>query len=86
MEKGEKLAERARFYLNRVSSEHAGTPWSLLAKRELKEPLGWRWQEIHTGANQPRPRRITGTRPRPPRDDQRRVLKKPKLGRPVPKL
>ena len=82
----EKLVERARFYLNRVGSEHAGTPWSLLAQRELKEPLGWRWQEIRTGVNQPRPTRIAGVRPRPPRDDRRRVLKRPKPKRPVPKL
>ena len=38
-------AEQATVYLTRVTEEHAGTPWALLAQRELKQPLGWQWKE-----------------------------------------
>jgi hypothetical protein len=40
-----KEAERAREYLDRVVNEHPGTPWALLASRELETPLGWVWEE-----------------------------------------
>jgi len=41
----EKLAKQAREYLERVRTQHAGTPWGLLAEAELKEPIGWKWSE-----------------------------------------
>jgi hypothetical protein len=41
----EKMAKQAREYLNRVVQQHSGTPWALLAERELKEPIGWKWGE-----------------------------------------
>ncbi|HVA45562.1 MAG TPA: vWA domain-containing protein [Pirellulales bacterium] len=41
----EKMAKQAREYLERVRQQHAGTPWALLAERELKEPIGWKWGE-----------------------------------------
>ncbi len=41
----EKLAKKATDYLNRVLLEHEGTPWAMLAQRELETPLGWRWDE-----------------------------------------
>ena len=50
----QKLAEKARFYLQRVVDEHPGTPWALIAERELATPLGWQWQEMYTGVNAPR--------------------------------
>jgi len=31
--------------LKRVVSEHPNTPWALLAQRELKDPLGFKWVE-----------------------------------------
>ena len=43
-----KLAERAKMYLTRVVSEHPGTPWAMLAKRELDDPLGWTWKDSYT--------------------------------------
>ncbi|MEX2025982.1 MAG: vWA domain-containing protein, partial [Pirellulaceae bacterium] len=49
-----KLAERAKMYLNRVVQEHPGTPWALLAERELKDPLGWKWKQEFTDLNPPR--------------------------------
>ncbi|MFK8113652.1 MAG: vWA domain-containing protein [Rubripirellula sp.] len=80
-------AERARGLLNTVVSEHSGTPWALLAKEELKVPIGWSWKEEYTDLNPPK--RNNGgnnnNNPRPPQDDKKKMLKKaPK--RPVPKL
>ncbi|MDP7274173.1 MAG: vWA domain-containing protein [Planctomycetaceae bacterium] len=40
-----KLHKKAREYLNRVVDQHAGTPWALLAERELSTPMGWVWVE-----------------------------------------
>ncbi|MEZ6044806.1 MAG: vWA domain-containing protein [Planctomycetaceae bacterium] len=40
-----KYTEQARFYLERVITEHPDTPWALLAAKELETPLGWRWQD-----------------------------------------
>lgn len=42
-----KAADSAKKYLNRVIAEHPGTPWELLAKRELSSDLGWSWQEFY---------------------------------------
>ena len=33
--------------LKRVVAEHPNTPWALLAQRELKDPLGFKWTETH---------------------------------------
>ena len=41
----EKLADKAKLYLQRVLDDHANTPWAKLAERELRNPLGWRWKE-----------------------------------------
>jgi hypothetical protein len=40
-----RMHDKALEYLNRVVSEHPGTPWAYLAKVELSEPLGWKWKE-----------------------------------------
>jgi hypothetical protein len=42
-----KAAEEAEKYLKRVINEHPNTPWFELARHELKQPLGWGWQEGH---------------------------------------
>ena len=80
-------AEKARELLNGVIEDHQGTPWALLAKKELEVPIGWKWEEKFTDLT-PRPQRRGGNNnnnPRPPRDDKKNMLKKaPK--RPVPKL
>jgi len=44
----EKTADKAHELLNRVRAEHADTPWAYLADRELRTPLGWRWDEDYT--------------------------------------
>jgi hypothetical protein len=44
----EKLGQQAVTLLKQVVSEHRGTPWAVLAEKELQTPLGWRWEEIYT--------------------------------------
>ena len=43
-----KLLEKATMYLQRVVDDHPGTPWAMLAERELKTPIGWEWAEEYT--------------------------------------
>ncbi len=50
-----KLLAKARKYLERVTQEHEGTPWAMLATRELETPLGWKWSQEY---NAPRRRNI----------------------------
>ena len=77
----EKYADQAREYLRKVIEDHPGTPWAFLAKRELGQPLGYAWDEIHTGINDPPKPRPPGNNNRPmPRDDKPRSL-----GPPMPK-
>ena len=77
----EKYADQAREYLRKVVEDHPGTPWAFLAKRELDQPLGYAWDEIHTGINDPPKPRPPGNNNRPmPRDDKPRSL-----GPPMPK-
>ena len=40
-----KIAEKSKKYLQRVVDEHTGTPWAMLAERELRLDMGWTWQE-----------------------------------------
>ena len=39
-------AQEAQDLLQRVVKDHPGTPWGLLAKRELQHPFGFRWEEV----------------------------------------
>lgn len=40
-------AKEAEALLRRVVEEHPSTPWALLAERELKNPLGFKWVETY---------------------------------------
>lgn len=82
----EKAAEKAEFYLNRVVDEHAGTPWALLAKQELREPMGWQWTEASTLQPQQPRRPRNNNNPPPPRDDKKRTIPKKKERRDPPKI
>ncbi|HYO26219.1 MAG TPA: VWA domain-containing protein, partial [Lacipirellulaceae bacterium] len=72
----ERRAEEATNSLRRVASDHPGTPWAMLAERELSTPLGWRWDEAFSylppredggnGGNRP-PRRNPPAPEGPPR-------------------
>jgi hypothetical protein len=46
--------KEAEVLLHRVTEEHPATPWAILAQRELKDPLGFKWIETYV---QPRRRR-----------------------------
>ncbi len=85
----EKEAKQAIELLKGVVEKHKGTPWSLLAERELAHPLGWEWTESFTDlAPKPKP----GTPPRttpPPRpavDDKAKMLVPPAPKRPITKI
>jgi hypothetical protein len=39
------VAEQAAVLLKRVVADHPGTPWALMAQRELKDPMGFKWVE-----------------------------------------
>jgi hypothetical protein len=54
-DKAAAVAEEAKALLQRVTKDHPGTPWALLAQRELKDPFGFRWVETHVPPP-PRPR------------------------------
>lgn len=82
-----KMAERAKMYLTRVVKEHPGTPWALLAERELKDPLGWNWKEEFTDLNPPRNTvAAVNNAPAAAANDQKAMLTKPPPKRPPPKL
>ena len=83
----EKEGAQAVELLESVAKQHQGTPWGLLAKKELDNPIGWKWVEDTTDLNPPaannRPNNNNVTLPR---DDQARMLKPPPPRRPLPKL
>ena len=82
-----KLLEKATMYLQRVVDEHPGTPWAMLAERELAVPIGWKWVERYTQPPMPRePRQANNNN-----NNQRRVPKPrenqmPKQQRKPPRL
>ena len=81
-----KLGERAKMYLNRVLKDHPGTPWALLAEKELKDPVGWVWVDSFTDLT-PRKMGPAGNgNPAPAANDAKMMLKKPPPSRPPPKL
>ncbi len=82
-----KLLNKAKSYLNRVIEEHPGTPWALMAQRELATPIGWKWKQAYTAPPQPRPQRQgnnNNNRPRPVPQPRENAM--PKVKRPPPKL
>ncbi|MEZ6093192.1 MAG: vWA domain-containing protein [Pirellulaceae bacterium] len=83
----ESMAEQAKFYLKRVVTEHPGTPWAMLAQRELNRPIGWRWQEDFTEPPRPPEQRPNNNNnngiARVPQPMQNAM---PKPTRPPPKL
>jgi hypothetical protein len=46
-EKAAAAGREANALLRRVIEEHPATPWALLAQRELKDPLGFKWVETY---------------------------------------
>jgi hypothetical protein len=71
------MGGQARELLGRVVKEHAGTPWALLAQKELETPLGWEWTEAHTGVQQERMGAGNGNANPAPADALNRMKKPP---------
>lgn len=61
-----KTGEKGVTLLKKVIHDHPGTPWELIAGRELMQPLGWRWSETFIEIPPERDPGNNGT-PRPPR-------------------
>jgi hypothetical protein len=78
------LAAQAKAHLERVVAEHPGTPWALIAADELATPLGYAWEEAHTGVAA-RMAAAAGDG-RPVDDAMRRRLAPPKSPRPLKNL
>jgi hypothetical protein len=87
--KYEKDAEQARTLFRQVMEQHQGTPWALIAERELGRPIGWSWKEAYTDLNPPPPAPPANNPPPPPpaaaQDDQARMIARPPM-RGMPKL
>ena len=80
------MAEKARFYLQRVVDEHPGTPWALLAERELATPVGWAWVERYTPPP-PQPNMQNNNNNNPvPNVPQPSPLQQPRPTRPPPRI
>ncbi len=75
-------AKKAREYLERCVEQYRGTPWAVLAERELQQPLGFRWEETFTPP--PAARRARPNRPNRNRPNQNRPENRPRP-KPVPK-
>ena len=84
----EKEAKLAQELLTGVIEKHKGTPWALLAQRELDHKMGWEWTESFTDlAPPPRMNNAPANNtPTPAQDEQARMLKPPAPKRPVTKI
>lgn len=65
-DKAAEAAAEATALLEGVLRDHPGTPWALLAQRELKDPLGLTWVETRVPPP-PKPREGNGGNNRPQR-------------------
>ena len=76
--RAQEVAAEAKRLLQRVVDEHPGTPWALLAQRELKDPFGFRWVEANVP---PRPRRsdMAAAKKKQAKPDMPKPAEPPKL-------
>jgi hypothetical protein len=82
-----KLLEKARRFLTRVVEDHPGTPWAMLAQRELDTPLGWVWTQTYTAPPRPRePGNNNNNNNNNPPTPQPMENQTPKTLRPPPRL
>ncbi|MDA7980142.1 MAG: VWA domain-containing protein [Pirellulales bacterium] len=78
-------AEEARRLLTRCIENNPGTPWATLARRELKDPIGFRVEEAYV-APPPSPARTPGNgNNNPPQTERPRRLSPPRPPK-LPKL
>lgn len=69
--KAPEIAEEAKRLLQRVIEDHPGTPWALLAQRELKDPFGFEWVETYVPPPPPPRQNNNNAARNRPRDDGR---------------
>lgn len=77
-DKAAAAGKEATALLKRVVTNHPGTPWALLAQRELKDPLGFKWQETNVPPR-PKPNESAKTKPRPKNQQMPKPEEVPKL-------
>jgi hypothetical protein len=82
----ENMAKKARMYLQRVIDEHPGTPWALLAERELAQPMSWKWTETFTPAPKAGNGNAGNGNNPAPANDAKKMMKRAPKRRPAPKL
>lgn len=83
----ERMAKEATRLLTRCVKENPGTPWAVLAQRELKDPFGFKVVEAYIAPPPPPPKakpgKPTPPPPPPPPSNQRRSEQPRKLEKPV---
>lgn len=83
----ERMTKESTRLLNRCIQENPGTPWALLAQRELKDPFGFRVDEAYVAPPppppKPKPGKPTPPPPPPPQPNGRRMEQPRKLEKPV---
>lgn len=90
----ERMTKEATRLLTRCVKENPGTPWAVLAQRELKDPFGFKVVEAYEAPPPPPPKPKPGKTPPPPppppMSNQRRTEQPRKLEKPaevvLPKL
>ena len=82
----QRLAAKAKEYLEAVIKKHPQTPWAMLAKRELRTPIGYRWTETYTKPPEPRQPRQNNNNNVAPLNPVPRENAMPKERRRPPKL
>jgi hypothetical protein len=85
----QRAAAEAIRLLSRCRDSNAGTPWALLAERELRHPLGFRLEEAYVAPPpppqaRPNPPRVPPPPPPPPPPQGRRTEELRKLEKPKP--
>ncbi len=79
--RSEKLAAKAKAYLQRVVEKHPDTPWAMIAQRELDIPIGWKWQQTYSVPPEMQQRRRQNPNPSSPQTMEKRPPRRepPKL-------
>jgi hypothetical protein len=78
-----KLAAKAKEFLERVVTDHKGTPFAHVATRELERGFGWEWRQIHveykTPADEIKPKRRVPLIPETKTGKSVKIRKRPRI-------
>ena len=72
------VAKETKALLKRVVEDHPNTPWALLAKRELKDPLGFKWVETYVPPPPPR-REVDAAEAKKKQEVKKEMPKEPEI-------